>query len=89
MRSSLAAVNSGVDIDVDVISSLLGSIESAGSWRNVIRWRISKNLEREVGIVRGEGRLEVESYMGRIATPARRCNILEGKAVAKVVRRLA
>ena len=36
-----------------------------------------------------EGRLEVESYMGRIATPARRCNILEGKAVAKVVRRLA
>ena len=45
MRSSLAAINSGVDMEVDVIASLLGSIESAGSWRNVIRWRILKVLD--------------------------------------------
>ena len=78
-----------MEIDVDVISSLLGSIESAGSWRKVIRWRISKDLERGVGNVRGGVELEVEGYIGRIATPARRCKVSEGKAVAKVVRRLA
>lgn len=53
MRSSRAAVSLGVEIEVEVMVRRLGSIESAGSWRKVIRWRILRFL-KDKRLVRGE-----------------------------------